>query len=443
MLISEIDHVTFFFVHSSSSYFPVQTMRLLLSVLIGSAVSAKLTINPMKHSVTPITRPDFDAVVSKFRDRQVSVIYYYKAADSESVKFFEPFNTVATDLRGMFKFGAVNCDEEAKLCKDEGVALSDTFPVIKVYPMVPLSPEFVPGTDYEKLTDEKGGFKKTIYKLLSSEHASKIASETVEQFLAPEDHLPVVILMSTKKSVPPLYKAISTQFSKEMHFGFLPSPSSDILKKFKVKSESALPKIVLQQAGKSPLVYDGELTYTAIHDWINVRRETFARGGGFDHTAREGASPSGSAKPPSRPWLTEDVPEMFSKSHKDICFKHDEGLCLIYLVNGEIDESSLSMLKDLKSAVADESIRFRFSWMNIATETGFKDMIQPESLPNVVVFNPHKRLRYAGPIEDTVDRSSIRSLIDSIIGGNGRFKMVPGKVLPDFVERKREEKDEL
>ncbi len=420
-------------------------MRLLLSTLVGTALAAKLlTINPMKHSVAPVTRSDFDAVISKFRDRQVSVVFYYKPSDEASAKYFEPFNTVAEELRGMFKFCAVNCDDQAKLCKDEGVSSSsDEFPVIKVYPMVPLSPEVMPREDYDKIGDEKGGFKKGLFKLLSSEHAEKLTSEAFDQFMAAkDDNLPVVALLTSKKALPPLFKVLSTQFSKEMHFGYLPSPSSDILKKFKIKSESALPKIVLQQAGKKPILYDGELTYAAIHEWINVRRETFARGGGFDHSQKStegGPTP----KAPARPWLSEDVPEMFGKSHKDICFKHDEGLCVVYLVEGEIGADALTMLKDMKEAVAEESIKFRFSWMNVDAEPAFKEMFKPDSLPNVVVFNPHKRLRYAGPLEDGVDKTSIRGLISTIVDGNGRFKMVPDKVLPAFADRKKNEKDEL
>jgi hypothetical protein len=250
-------------------------------------------------------------------------------------------------------------------------------------------------------------------------------------------------LLSNKKNTPPLFKAISTEFAKEMSFGFLPNPSESILKRFKLK-ESSLPKIVLHetnhQGKRKSQIYDGELKYQGIHEWVNLRRETFARGGGFDHTM-SGDAPTQSA-PPSRPWLSQDIPEVYKQSHKDVCFKSDEGLCVIYLIEGDITEGDTKMLRKLKLEKSDESIHFRFMWLNVATETGFRDLFNPETLPNVVVFNPHKRLRFAGPLEDAASEASIGNLIEKIAAGEGRFKMVPGQTLPAFADRKKEQKKE-
>ena len=417
-------------------------MRFIGLLLLAGAVSAiRLTINPMKHSVVTVTRSDFDAVISKHRDRHVSVVYFYKPEESDSSKYFEAYNQVATELRGMFKFAAVNCDDQAKLCKDEGVA-SGPFPQVVVYPTRPLSAEPIPRDDLDKLADEKG-LKKTLYKLLSSENVTTLTEEKLEGFLAHEEHIPKVILLSSKKSTPPLYKAISTEFAKEMSFGFFPTPSEGVLKKFKLR-ESNLPKIVLHevthQGKRKSQNYEGELSFQAIHEWVNLRRETFARGGGFDHTLSGEASTQSSSTAPSRPWLSQEIPEVFKQSHKDVCFKFDEGLCVIYLVNGEISENETSMLKSLKTSKANEgSIHFRFMWLNVAVETAFRDLLNAESLPNVVVFNPHKRLRFAGPLEDPANASNIGHLVDKIAAGEGRFKMVPGNALPAFAERKKTE----
>ena len=424
-------------------------MRFSLAFLAASVVSGiRLTIDPMKHSVTPVTRSDFDSVISKFRDRQIAVVYYYKPDESDSSRYFESFNSVAADLRGMFKFAGVNCADQAKLCKDEGIDNSSEFPVVMVYPLRPLTAEPLPRSDLEKLNEDKG-LRKTLYRLLSSDHVEVLSEDKLDTYLAQEDHLPKVILFSSKKSTPPLYKALSTEFSKEMHFGFFPSPSEALLKKFKIKGESSLPKLVLQESGhgKKTQLYDGDLNFSAIHEWINLRRETFARGGGFDHTAATGGDESGkpSQPKPTKPWLAQDIPEVYKQSHKDVCFKHDEGLCVIYLKAGsELTETETGMLKQLKSSTAEESIKFRFMWMDMSTETEFRDLFNPESLPNVVIFNPHKRLRFTIPLEESVKSPSpISNLIDKIVAGEGRFKMVPGQELPGFADRKKQVKEEL
>ena len=414
-----------------------------LSILLGTSAfvsGIRLTINPMKHSVVTVTRSDFDAVISKFRDRQISVVYFYRPEESDSSKYFEPYNQVAAELRGMFKFAAVDCDDQEKLCKDEG-ATAGTLPQVVVYPMRPLPAEHLSREDMEKLGDEKG-LKKTLYKLLSSEHVKILTEDKLEGFLSVEEQIPKVILFSNKKSTPPLYKAISTEFAKEMSFGFFPAPSETVLKKFKLK-ESNLPKIVLQetthQGKRKSQNYDGELTFQAIHEWANLRRETFARGGGFDHTlSGDSANPSA---PAPKPWLAQEIPEMYKQSHKDICFKFDEGLCVIYLAEGAISDQETQMLKKVKLEKSDDSIHFRFMWLNVAVEKGFRDLFNPEVLPNVVVFNPHKRLRFAGPLEEPASEASIQRLVEKIAAGEGRFKMVPGQTLPGFAERKKTEEE--
>jgi hypothetical protein len=257
-------------------------MRLLaLTTLAVVGDAARLTIDPMKHSVSPVTRSDFDAVINKFRDKQISVVYYYKPADADSAKYFDGYNQVATELRGMFKFAAVNCEDQAKLCKDENAS---EFPTVVVYPVRPFPAEPIPREDLSKLADEKG-LKKTLYRMLSSEHVTQLTNENLDTFQAHEEHLPKVILFSNKKGVPPLFKSLSIEFHKEMEFGFFSNPSEDNMKKFKVKS---LPRIVLQESNhngkRQTQIYDGDLNFQAIHDWVNLRRQTFARGGGFDHT---------------------------------------------------------------------------------------------------------------------------------------------------------------
>ena len=414
-------------------------MKIYAASLLVAAATGRLTIEPMRHSVSPLTRSDFDGVISKFRDRQISVVYFYRPDDEDSSKYFEPLNAIATELRGMFKFAAVNCDDQSKLCADEGAS---ELPLVMLYPLRPLSPEPYPRGEMDTLGDEKG-LKKTLYRMLPSDHITTLTEETVSAFQSNDEHLPKVILFSNKKVAPPLFKALSTEFSKEIHFGFFSSPSDDVLRNFKLKP-GQVPKLVLQESGhggkgQKIQVYNEELSFQAIHEWINVRRETFARGGGFDHSD-EGVNPAASnAGVNAKPWLAQEIPELYKQSHKDLCFKHDEGLCVIYLTEGELTADETKMLKSVK-AKAGEELHFRFMWMDLAKEPLFKSMFAPEALPNVVVFNPHKRLRFTPASEDAVDQNYIAGLLDKIKAGDGRFKIV--SELPEFAARKAQ-RDEL
>jgi len=82
----------------------------------------------------------------------------------------------------------------------------------------------------------------------------------------------------------------------------------------------------------------------------------------------------------------------------------------------------------------------KWMWMNLKAETAFKELFEPDQLPSAVVFNPHKRLRFNkldhgedGEVKG--DEAGLSKLMDKVLGGDARFKMVPGQKLPSFSVR--------
>merc|ERR1711998_476843 len=138
-----------------------------------------------------------------------------------------------------------------------------------------------------------------------------------------------------------------------------------------------------------------------------------------------------------------EVPELTQKSHNDICFK-GEGLCVIYLKDGDLSNAETDMLtglsKKFTSQLSDRGAKMKWMWMNVNVETAYKDLFEPEQMPSAVVFNPHKRLRFTkldhgedGEVKG--DEQGLSKLMDKVLGGDARFKMVPGQKLPSFATR--------
>jgi hypothetical protein len=137
------------------------------------------------------------------------------------------------------------------------------------------------------------------------------------------------------------------------------------------------------------------------------------------------------------------VPELTSKSHQDVCFK-GEGFCVIYLKEGDASQAEIDMLtglsKKFTSQLSDRGAKLKWMWINLAVEKAYKDLFDPAMLPSAVVFNPHKRLRFAklDHGEDNElkgDEQGISQLLDKVLGGDARFKMVPGQKLPSWTTR--------
>merc|ERR1712186_17301 len=145
----------------------------------------------------------------------------------------------------------------------------------------------------------------------------------------------------------------------------------------------------------------------------------------------------------AKPWLVQEVPELTSKSHQDVCFK-GEGLCVIYLKDGEASGDEINMLttlsKKFTSQLSDRGAKMKWMWMNLAIESEYKPLFDASMLPSAVVFNPHKRLRFTsmdhgdeGEVKG--DEQGLSKLMDKVLGGDARFKMVPGQKLPGWAKR--------
>merc|ERR1711862_247442 len=112
--------------------------------------------------------------------------------------------------------------------------------------------------------------------------------------------------------------------------------------------------------------------------------------------------------------------------------------------DGDVSANEIDMLtglsKKFTSQLSDRGAKMKWMWLDLATETAFKDLFKPAQMPSAVVFNPHKRLRFTKldhgeDNEIQGNEASIASLMDKVLGGAARFKMVPGQKLPSWAVR--------
>ena len=91
-------------------------------------------------------------------------------------------------------------------------------------------------------------------------------------------------------------------------FGIIRHDDQDLVDRYNINK---FPKILVVKATeKKPKVYNGEIKFQNIFDFLNIYSETFVPGGG---SSQDSAA--------TKSWLTEIVPEMNYKSAADICIK--------------------------------------------------------------------------------------------------------------------------
>lgn len=399
----------------------------LLFFLANKQADAVIKIEAMKHDIQQITAPNFDSIIGKFRDNSASSIWFFKDT-AEDKKFLDVYNEAAKELKGMAKVTAISCDDWPVFCDKANVK---TTPAVMIYP-----PNPIPAYLWEGKMEAKaiaGRVAKSI-----PDNTITLTNDNVDTFLTTDPTKPKVFLFSNKKAPATMFKALSSEtvFRRTVKFGFVKEEDADIVKRFKV---SKFPTILMQRGAKAEVkeTYKGEMNFLGLKEWINL----FSESGMGDKVA--GAGGSEESMEEAKPWLVQEVPELTGKSANDICFK-GEGLCVIYLVDGDVSATETDMLTSLSkkftSQLSDRGAKMKWMWMNLKTETAFKELFEPEQLPSAVVFNPHKRLRFnkldhgeEGEVKG--DEAGLSKLMDKVLGGDARFKMVPGQKLPSFAVR--------
>jgi len=396
--------------------------------LVGGA-SGKVAIDAMKHDIQQITMSNFDGVISKFRDSAVSSLWFFKEDSSADASFLSEYNKVASDLKGMAKVCAISCTDWPVFCNKQGVKET---PTVMIYPTNPMPPFAFEGKLEAKAVAAK------VARFIP-DFGTKLAKDTIDTWLTTDPSKPKALLFSNKKSPPTIWKALSSEtvFKRTVKFGFVTEDEADIIKKYNVKK---FPTVMIVRGSKAEIkeMYKGEMKFSGLKEWVNLHSESgmgdkvVGAGGGKEESAEE-----------AKPWLVQEIPELTAKSHNDICFK-GEGLCVIYLKDGEITQAETEMLTGLSkrftSQLSDRGAKMKWMWINLGIEAEYKALFEPAMLPSAVVFNPHKRLRFAKldhgeDNEVKGDEQGLTKLMDKVLGGDARFKMVPGQKLPAWAAR--------
>ena len=112
---------------------------------------------------------------------------------------------------------------------------------------------------------------------------------------------------------------------------------------------------------------------------------------------------------------------------------------MIYAVENaaQKDQAVLDLLYSVSGNFQKQihrGINFHFMWLDCSLEKDLCATFEVDAFPKVVILNPGARKRTLKH-EGDLSLDSISNTLDRIIGGDARFKMVPGNKLPDWATR--------
>jgi hypothetical protein len=349
-------------------------------------------------AVQKLSGKNFDKVVLKSKDAWL--VAYYKGAQPE------PLEKLGEDYQkhGIVRVGAVNCTEEAELCKDGDKGLkAGGFGVFGYGEEKKIE-------DFFNLDEAKEAVLDSIPNTVM---IIPLANQLQGFLMTAQQQKKVPLLLLSKKDDPaPMLKALALNLEKSVLVGLLPSPDAATKKQFQVKKIPALismfavpnpeakePEKELQfQIAHFDKKMFGGYSYAAMAMWAQALVQKI-----YPENAGQARTEAAEAAADSEPDDGGTVPFVTAQNWKTLCLS--KTLCAISFLDGFPSENQpekltkeLEMLASAKAKAKKRNDPFTFMWADGLCQESFADAfdVQAMKLPTIVVFAP-KKSRYVTP----------------------------------------------
>jgi len=379
--------------------------------------------------VVSLTKNNFAQEVSA--SPNVWIVEFYAPWCQHCQKLTPEWIKVASNLKGLVKVGAVNCDEEKELA---GHFKIQGLPTIKLFPSEQTIVETPQGKAMEKKAVDYSGAREAtaIVNFAISNlpnYVKKVTASTIDSFLS--GNLATVLLFTEKSTTTPLYKALAIDFKDRLKFGEVQKSEDALVKRFNVKKFPQL--LVIKDATSSPVVFDGKLSHDALFTFLEPHASKLQN--------QQQQQQQQSKKSQTKVETEVLKPEIHAiKTQKDFEEKctNKSGICLIAILD-PLDEVTphAERLQVLQKITDKYYKRLRAMWIN-----GPKQFQLSESLsglaggfPQTLILNPGK-LRYT-PHLGSFDFEALDEFLSTVL--NGSKRNIPIQKLPILVEEQPDE----
>ena len=345
--------------------------------------------------------------LSKIYSRnEIWFILFFKSDNKDFKQMQELIKTLAEKTYGIFKVGAINCKSDEEICDEFSVRST---PKILYFP-----------ENSNKEEEEYKGQKtwEKIFKFGATKMQSfvrVINKDNYGDFITSNPSQHKVLLFTSKKVTPPLYKALSKHFLGKLSFGEVRQSEQELIQKFNIKAFPTL-YVITDEENYQGVAYTEELNRDSMQKFLNK----------YAYKTKKTESFTG---------VKELTPDMYTKMN--ICNKNDgKNVCLIYLTNQDhLKGEENKFLEELGTKYSKDPIKFYF--INYTKYKNFWVSFNKEDSNCRAILLKGKRKKYIAVKEE--EMKSIGNVIDNIISGGGSFKnLVRGL---NFLNNKKDDYD--
>jgi len=394
-------------------------------VLVCLCVStANANFYGSNSNVINLTRKNFAQI---FHSPHVWMVEFYAPWCGHCKNLAPAWEAAATNLKGIVKVAAINCDEEKELA---GMFQIQGFPTIKLFPSETSENPYQKGAPWKQPIDYQGARSAAAIANFATQHlpnrVRQVTPLSHEKFLATEPSIPKALLFTDKAKTTSLYKALALEFTDRMILGEVQSKNTngELEQKYSV---TKFPSLFIISPDGQLLTHEGSINRDSLLSFLEQHALSRATGKNGENSRPPPSSPPDPEVIEAPELTTQDV---FDQKCKSV------GLCGIAVFNTE--EGATEKYKDTLLAIAEKhSKQFKFSWVDGPKHPQFvSDLnIAMDMYPQFIVYSPKKKAvaHYVGAFE----LEKVSGWLSQVLRGSKRIYPVDKE--PKFPSRENNE----
>jgi len=341
--------------------------------------------------------------------RKIWFVYFFKSKDEGFENMNNKIKEISSQCYGIFNFGAVNCRDDEEICEEYSVYST---PKIVYFPESAneVEEEYKGNIDFQSIFKYGAKLMQNFVRVINKENYNDFITSYPERY-----H---VLLFTSKKTTPPLFKSLSKDYLNHLSFGEVRQTETELIKTFNVDKFPTLMVLTNYETNEVD-VFKEDMKYDTIKKFLNKY---------------------GYKKMPENKEIK--VRELNKNTYEKLgmCSSNDnKNICLIFFINKEKPENDeLKNLENFATKFKDDHIKVFY--LNAEKyKSIFKsfdnDEINIENTSAVIVKG--KRKKYIAVSKETYQNiKDFYNIMDNVISGGGSFKQLKkGLILENNTEK--------
>ena len=329
--------------------------------------------------------------------RKIWFVYFFKSKDEGFENMNNKIKEISSQCYGIFNFGAVNCKDDEEICEEYSVYST---PKIVYFPESAneVEEEYKGNIDFQSIFKYGAKLMQNFVRVINKDNYNDFITSYPERY-----H---VLLFTSKKTTPPLFKSLSKDYLNHLSFGEVRQTENELIKTFNVDKFPTLMVLTNYETNEVD-VFKEDMKYDTIKKFLNKY---------------------GYKKMPENKEIK--VRELNKNTYEKLgmCSSNDnKNICLIFFINKEKPENDeLKNLENFATKFKDDHIKVFY--LNVDKyKSIFKsfdnDEINFENTSGVIVKG--KRKKYIAVSKESYQNiKDFYNIMDNVISGGGSFKQL-------------------